>query len=115
MKCLSIRQPWAELICTGVKDIENRSRGIVYRGWVLVHAGLKFDREAGFKKPFSQYTRGAIIGRAELIDCVRDHPSKWARPGSWHWVLSNPVLFGKPIPYKGRLGLFEVPEEDLKQ
>ncbi len=42
MKCLSIRQPWASLICGGVKDVENRSwRQKELPGKILIHAGAK--------------------------------------------------------------------------
>ena len=61
-----------------------------------------------------EFARGAIIGRANLVDCVRDHPSPWAEKDHWHWVLKEPVLFGEPISYKGEQGLFKVPDEVVK-
>ena len=46
MKALSIRQPWAWLICRGFKDIENRNwklpaYGFSPPGRVYVHAGKR--------------------------------------------------------------------------
>jgi hypothetical protein len=38
MKALSVRQPYAALICAGVKTVENRSRPTNYRGKLLIHA-----------------------------------------------------------------------------
>lgn len=38
MKALSVKQPYATLICAGVKDIENRAWSTDYRGRVLIHA-----------------------------------------------------------------------------
>jgi hypothetical protein len=38
MKILSVRQPWAALIVSGHKDIENRTWSTRYRGPVLIHA-----------------------------------------------------------------------------
>ncbi|RZK62259.1 MAG: ASCH domain-containing protein, partial [Pedobacter sp.] len=32
MKALSIKQPWATLISTGIKDIENRTWATKHRG-----------------------------------------------------------------------------------
>ena len=58
--------------------------------------------------------RGAIVGRVDLVDCVASSRSRWFF-GPYGFVLKNPVEFGKPIPYKGRLGLFEVPEEIVKK
>lgn len=48
-KVLSIKQPWASLICTprsdnnlfGIKDIENRSWKTKFRGRILIHASQK--------------------------------------------------------------------------
>ena len=41
MKTLSIRQPFASLICRGIKTIENRSWDTTYRGQLLIHASGK--------------------------------------------------------------------------
>lgn len=50
---------------------------------------------------------GGIVGLVEVVDCVRDHFSPWARPDCWHWVLDKPRLL--PMhPCKGSLGLFRV-------
>ena len=122
MKCLSIRQPWAHLICAGKKDVENRTWKTRHRGTIFVHAAKEIDMAA--KKRFLIFHQdlkvpvcsvvGGIVGRVDIVDCVRNYPSKWATPGHWNWILENPILFMEPIPFKGRLGLFEVPEEDLK-
>jgi hypothetical protein len=41
MKTLSIRQPYASLICRGIKTIENRSWDTTYRGKLLIHSSGK--------------------------------------------------------------------------
>ena len=38
MKTLSIRQPFASLVCRGIKTIENRSWETKYKGKLLIHA-----------------------------------------------------------------------------
>jgi len=38
MKTLSVRQPYASLICYGVKTVENRTWKTDYRGRLLIHA-----------------------------------------------------------------------------
>jgi len=43
MKILSIRQPWAALIVSGAKDVENRTWPTRYRGPLLVHAAKRSD------------------------------------------------------------------------
>ncbi|TDO68759.1 hypothetical protein EV143_12021 [Flavobacterium chryseum] len=103
MKALSVKQPWAHLICTprldnpllGIKDIENRTWRTNFRGRIYIHASAKIvDVEfstgqtadlylnniwypgVGFSKEMKVVS--AIIGEVEIIDCVQNHPSIWA-------------------------------------
>ena len=39
MKALLVPQPWAGLICMGIKDVDNHSWKIDYRGKILIVAG----------------------------------------------------------------------------
>lgn len=92
MKAITIKQPWAYLICSGIKDIENRTWKTNRRGRVLIHAGSgnKFKVEltddqmnAAFGSCYQRaqiggYNFGAIIGGVEIVDCVVNHPSIWA-------------------------------------
>ena len=131
MKALSIQQPWASLIlgiapktyldgCTHPKDIENRTWKTGYRGDLLIHAGKRFDVDALehlYDEPppgaanwlHDNFTLGAILGVVTLVDLIRDSDSAWAIEDCYHWMLSNPRAFNDPIPYKGQLGLFNVP------
>jgi hypothetical protein len=116
LPALSIRQPYAWLIANGIKDIENRSRRTLYRGPVLIHAGLSREELAGdFTErldPTSSvswaqtYDFGGIVGVAEIVDCVRKSGSPWKHPASWGWMLTNarPLRFR---PCKGALGFFK--------
>jgi hypothetical protein len=128
MKAITVKQPWAWLICNGIKDIENRSWPLPakYLGKrILIHAGAKPWTENFYKvctkahvdeilnKTNLHYfydgakVTSAIIGSVKIVDCVQNHPSIWAIDGQYHWVLAKPVLFDKPIPAKGRLGFWE--------
>lgn len=128
MKALSIRQPWTALILAGVKPIENRTWGTRYRGRILLHAGRQSDDTASLtvvrmasELDRKLLARGGILGSAELVDVLTDadtHPpvpgaDQWAVPGVMHWLLRDPVIFEEPIPYRGALGLFNVPDEVL--
>ncbi|MGE5551497.1 MAG: ASCH domain-containing protein [Bacteroidota bacterium] len=134
MRCLSVWQPWAWLIIHGPapggpKDVENRTWYTNYRGPLLIHAAMKFTwgeywtahnvyrgisnlpRESWPHWPErEELALGCIIGVVDLVDCVQNHPSKWAEPGCWHWLLANPRPV-KPFPVRGRQKLFEVPVE----
>lgn len=123
MKALSIRQPWAELIVAGLKDIENRAWPTDYRGPVLIHAGMKIEpidadlrelvkRISGFDLPqTADLPRGGIVGQAEIVDVVRSSPSRWFS-GPYGFVLANASrLPFRPMP--GQPGIFEAPESRL--
>lgn len=122
MKCLSVKQPWASLICMGLKDVENRSwRPKTAPGRILIHAGASIDKYAqdeaedivGHSLP--DLPRGAIIGYVDVYDFTEHSDSVWAgeRHGSeWKWKLRDAKMFKKPIPYKGQLSIFTVPEID---
>ncbi len=68
MKCLSLRQPYAELIVSGRKTIELRGGNTNYRGRFLIHASLKMDNEACRRLGIDQDTlrNGALIGSANM-------------------------------------------------
>ena len=100
MKALTIRQPWAWLIVSGKKNIENRSWNTNYRGKFLVHAAAAFSTtpleeiEDHFHVKLPQcdeMLRGGIIGSCELVDCVTEHRSKWFE-GPYGFVLKNAKL-----------------------
>lgn len=123
MKALSIRQPWAWLICAGLKNIENRPWPTNYRGRIYVHAGQRFDW-AGYSwvGQHGELLRNVdvgkwielalarptgIIGEVDIVGCVTMSESPWFA-GPYGLVLARPQLYEKPIPMRGHLGLFEV-------
>ena len=125
-KVLSVRQPYASLLVSGIKDVENRSRRTNYRGTVLIHAGAKMHGVVSFLKTRHEFTVeeiammtqmnevdendlfGCIVGSVEIVDCVQNNTSEWAERGKWHWVCRNAKVFAKPVRnVKGRLGLWD--------
>ena len=150
-KVLSVKQPWSFLICSGIKDIENRTWKCPqkYIGeMVLIHASakpenikLEMEGQATVKEIQllsalnycdENELYSAIIGSVEIVDCVINHPSIWAEKTevstAWgkdleiivderpvfNWVVSDAVLFDKPIlNVKGKLGFwnYDLPEE----
>jgi hypothetical protein len=115
LPALSVRQPWAWLIVSGLKDVENRPRRTHYRGSLLIHAGLSLDSYSkenmdwlnenfGIGIPMGLDT-GGIVGIVDLVDCVEHHESRWFNKGGFGWVLTNPRRLNF-CPCKGALGLF---------
>lgn len=122
MKCLTIKQPWASLIVEGYKEYEFRSWKTNYRGKILIHAGLSKEQIMIDKiKCYNlEYVSGAIIGEAEIIDCilVDERFDNYLNKinylvygnnhvGSYAWKLTNIKKYQEPIYIKGKLGLWE--------
>jgi len=134
MKALSIQQPWASLICAGVKDVENRTWKTSHRGKLLIHvSGTKTSIEKLIRSQPIEYIAeimnqsetfgqlplpeempvGAIIGYVDVVDCIDDSKSDWAAPGQYHFILKNAHLFDEPIMgVKGQLHLFDYPIDE---
>ena len=74
---LSIKQPWAALVVSGVKTIEIRRWPTARRGRILIHAArIVDDRTEAWRhlpddKRLLAQLQGGIIGAVELSDCVR--------------------------------------------
>ena len=69
MKCLSICQPFTNLIIQNKKTIELRKWNTDFRGSFLIHAPIKIRKEDCKRlKIEEEFTTGAIIGKAELFD-----------------------------------------------
>ena len=69
LKCLSVSQPFADLIISGKKTIELRKWNTNFRGEFLVHSPIKIRKEDCKKlKIKKKLVTGAIVGKAELSD-----------------------------------------------
>ena len=105
MKTITIKQPWADLICSGLKDVENRTWPTKFRGRVLVHAAKKPVKDGMMALSPIQIEAstdwfvnsklipdfGSIIGSVEIVDCVINHSSIWAEKTHYHQTNeSNP-------------------------
>ncbi len=122
MKCLTVCQPWAWAIIHGPKRIENRTWPTNYRGPLIIHAGKsrQWLGTEGDSLPdlpdYDQLEYGAILGTVTLVDCVpyAERAGEAFAEGPWCWILVDPKPLPAPVPYKGAMGLFEVPESALK-
>ncbi len=135
MKTLSLQQPWAMLVVLGAKRYETRSWQTSYRGPLAIHASSRLLPDAlalcaaePFRSLFRQagypdgrgLPTGAVVGVVDLLDCrrveeVRDLDAVERavgdfRPGRWAWRLARPRRLLFPVPYRGRLGVFDGPD-----
>ena len=101
---LSLRQPWAALLATGLKTVEVRHWPTACRGHVLIHAARRGDPRP---QPWTRVTaairalaelRGGIIGEGDLVGCLSyDDAERFAGDRDRH--LNDPSWFEPPILY----------------
>lgn len=140
---LSLTPPWPLAILRQGKRIENRTgwRGCRYRGPVLLHASRVRDRrefarqcfKLGLDRDLAAVFQGHVVGVADLVGVV--HPSgavegqrdnevtvrelteterRWWF-GGFALVLDNVDAFHTPVPCRGALGLWRVPDESASR
>ena len=129
MKCLSICQPFAELIVQGKKTIELRKWNTKFRGEFLVHAAKNILREdcKRMKISPSLIVSGAIIGKVNLVDVKKydsdkelyndikkHHAISDNTENEYGFILENPKKLRVPIPYLGKLNFFEFQPDKIK-
>ncbi|MDP1624268.1 MAG: hypothetical protein Q8L64_00710 [bacterium] len=137
MKVLSIKQPWLYCIIELDKRIENRSwappeRMIGER--IALHASLKIDKQrtqmahslAKAEIP-PDLPRGVIVATAVLLGVVSDFcvigdiPTSYSLKddrwffGKFGWYLGKIIKLSNPIPARGYLGLWNLPNELQKK
>ena len=124
MKALTIKQPWASLIINKHKKYEFRSWKTNYRGKILKKASKKIEKD--MLKRFENYNldinTSSIIGEAEIVDCIlvdekfneelrEIDPIVYGKSNhveTYAWKLENIIKYDKPIPCKGKLGLWNI-------
>lgn len=124
MKTISIQRPWPEAIMRGEKTIECRNWKTDHRGILAIHVSLKswcYNWNENYYK-----LKGAIIGTVELVKIIeftrecnffqlrQKHLVPMGHWTKYGWVFENPVPFATPIPYKGKLGLWNADLEEIK-
>ncbi len=128
MKALTLTQPYASLVAKGYKKVETRSWSTHYRGELAIHAARTFPASARRlceHEPFCYALRcsaeelplGAILAVCRLTDCFPITPGNLPpepelsfgiyTPGRYAWVLEDVYMVDRPIPARGRLGLWE--------
>ncbi len=129
----TLTQPWAGLVASGIKLVENRPRRIINpRGWgtpFAIHASREFDDLAALKigeiAPELQPSviwewPSAIIGVATVVTYVTDARQldeyKLTEQRRWFfgpigYVLRDVRALARPVPCRGFQGFWTLPAD----
>ena len=132
MRGISLWQPHASLWLSVAKVHETRGWATKYRGPLLVHAAKRIVtqvdsrlnaicvREFGSRWMFD-LPLGALIGKTVLTDCcstdnfepldMDDYICGDFTPGRFAWRRGTIEVFPRAIPFRGKQGFFNVPDE----
>ncbi len=134
MKAITISQPYASLIASGAKWVENRIWETSYRGPIAIHAGQGRQYLGKCELKAGGYPTGKVIAIANLVACVSiamimeeaddanperpfGLPWTWQEiarhshcSGPWCWILAN-VRAIEPIDVRGAQRIWNVPAE----
>lgn len=128
VKALSLWQPWAALIQLREQEYETRSWYTLYRGKLVIHAGLS---RAGLSETQHDWRIGEVLKQhgitdfnallfgyalvvCDLVDCIPTqkvfiHQRKFGnfQPGRFAFKLANVQVFPEPIKCQGAPGLWD--------
>jgi len=111
MKAISIKQPWASLIATGVKTREIRAWTTEHRGSLLICSS---------RQPIIDgHRHGQALCIVDVVECrpMNQDDCPFAclpevLPGHFAWELKNVRLI-KPFPVMGQLRLFDIDDRHI--
>jgi hypothetical protein len=91
-RVISVMNPWAWRIVTGLQTVVERAWKPSWRGVLWIHTGKEIDRSAAAElwPPAGQLVNSAITGHVTLADVK-------GRPGAWRWVLTDPRQLTEPV------------------
>jgi hypothetical protein len=142
-RVITLWEPWASAVATGLKVHETRSWRTGYRGWLVVHAARRWgpdqraSRAAALLRvayPDWEPALGRVVALAWLDDCLPTAPAPgelplaaarpegdldrelgdWS-PGRFAWHLTRVLAVPDPFPFPGQQGLKPAPPELLDQ
>lgn len=111
LRAISIHAPYAYAICLGLKDEEYRTIATNIRGWVLIHSSLSQASDSDLKTyelDPCKIARGAIIGAAEIVDCIGSNRD-------YAYLIGEYRLFEKPLKISGKQAIFWKPKDTREQ
>ena len=104
MRAISLKQPWANLVASGIKTIETRKWSTKYRGDLVICSSQNPKIEPCGKALciVELYNVRPMKREDERKACIKVYPKAYA------WFLRNLRLIDPPIPIRGSLSVFNI-------
>lgn len=133
IKVLSIKEPYASLIVSGVKKIETRSWKTNYRGELFIHASkTRYNKE--YNDDFNNLILdmdmhyGEIFGKCRIVDCIYmdqefidmikknyiEYISGDYKIGRYAWILED-ARYITPILTNGKLNIWNYDKKNVSK
>lgn len=126
--CLSVQQPWASFLISGIKQHEGRTWYTPHRGRLWIHAGGKIPtqqeisqlenstriiKQVNYIKFPEQYPTGVLLGCVDVIDCLPQEEYQLQYPNGesgspYVLICENPQELKIKFPMKGKLKIFKL-------
>lgn len=140
MKALSLWNPWAVMMAKSLKLIETRSRPISHRGPLVICSTIRtpswvfndlqpneglYWKTQGFSERWETLPSGVGLCVVEVYGCVpteslrgllslREANAGDYTPGRFAIMTRDCRPFFRPIPCKGKQGLWEFPDTEIQ-
>lgn len=135
MKAISLWQPWATAIACGHKVHETRGWKTKHRGQIAIHAAQRWtndERDHALlfalrlnDQRLANPPLGKIIAVANLVSITEteilintvgnaDRMLGNYGPSRYGWRLEDVVALSHPVPYSGKQGMFEIPDDIIQ-
>lgn len=129
IRVITLKQPWASLVASGLKVYEFRNMNYSYRGKILIHAGKGIDKDAmeRVKEYNLEYPQSKILAEVEIVDCIEidDNFNKFINEmnspiyGKKHrtgyaWKLENVRKLNYNSVINGKQGIWYLDNNQIK-
>jgi hypothetical protein len=84
-------------------------------GWTDTRRASADQLERARRRTQHTGALGVILGSVDVAGCHEGGDNEccppWGHAGVWHWMIANPQPLPEPVPCKGALGLWRLPED----
>jgi len=125
LRAVTVIRPWSDAVVSGGKRVENRTwkpPEAIVGSVIALHAGANYERPhviPGWKPPAPHESPQGVVALVRVLGHVTRAVQLPADQWRWFhiadrnfgWVLELVAVLARPVPCKGRLSLWHVPQD----